>query len=333
MVILKCPHCPYETTIKCNYKRHLNRKISCINVPKNVQNVPIDVQNVPKNVQNVPIDVQNVPIDVQNVPNKCDKCSKIFKTAITLRRHIGRCNGIHSLQCGICGLMFDNRKNKYYHVKKGKCKPPPSPGDHPTTSSINSSVTNNTNTHSSYNTNSFNTNNVIVLNAFGKEDLSQIANDKEFLNSVLKNKESGIVQCIRRIYCNEPENRTIKKTNKKDDFVDIFDGKEWQLQLKDKAYETMIKKAEGLSTDRIDEIIENGEYNKHKRMIRTFHNQVGAPLDFEYNNLDTVRDDGLKNDVDDIEARRMNKRMQAFVYEMLYREHLNSLCLDKDIYS
>ena len=323
MVILKCPQCPYETSIKCNYKRHLNRKTSCLNVPNNVQNVPNNVQNVSNNVQNVPNNVQNVPNNVQNVPNKCDKCSKIFKTPVTLGRHIGRCNGIHSLQCGICEVMFDNRKNKYYHVKKGNCKPPPPPPtvDHPTTTSINSSVSN-TNTHSSYNTDSFNTNNVIVLNAFGKEDLSQIANDKEFLNSVLKNKESGIVQCIKRIYCNEPENRTIKKTNKKDDFVDIFDGKEWQLQLKDKAYETMIKKAEGLSTDRIDEIIENGEYNKHKRMIKTFHNQVGGPLDFEYNNLDTMGDDGLKNDIDDTEVRRMNKRMQAFVYEMLYREHL-----------
>ena len=109
-----CEVCGFETGRLANFERHLNRKTPC---KKKISVVPNDGFVVPCVVSNDGFVVPNrefvVPNEGQVVPSVVpDDLSKL-KTQKKI------------YNCEICGLNFANRQNRYRHVKRGKCKPPP----------------------------------------------------------------------------------------------------------------------------------------------------------------------------------------------------------------
>lgn len=129
-----CNICSYKTNRKSNYTYHINRKNPCkstlsdsshLSNNPNVANSCPNVANLCPDVANSCPDVANLCPDVANSDqNICQKCSKYFVTKSGLHKHSKTCKGISSLQCPICFKVFDDRKLKYKHVKKGKCSPP-----------------------------------------------------------------------------------------------------------------------------------------------------------------------------------------------------------------
>ena len=109
--VFTCEKCQYTTNRKSNYLNHLNRITSCVKIKnENGQNVKIDGQNVK-------IDGQNVKIDY----TICKKCNKKVCYG-KLKRHLENCQGVSSLQCPKCKMVFNSRQTKYYHIKKQQCE-------------------------------------------------------------------------------------------------------------------------------------------------------------------------------------------------------------------
>ena len=66
-----CKRCNYETSIKCNFKKHLNRKKICevINEDVSVKQMMNEL-NPPKSLQNPPNHSKTPPKSLQNPPKK-----------------------------------------------------------------------------------------------------------------------------------------------------------------------------------------------------------------------------------------------------------------------
>ena len=175
-----CDHCSYETYIKCNYTRHINRKFKCNK----------DTQNIQDKSQNIQDKSQNIQDKTQNIQDHfvCKYCSKKLFSKYSLNRHNQICNGFKSNQCPVCLKYFNSSKGKYEHVKNVLCfppDPPPQPLEslpsenalivkEPTTIS---NIQNNNQMTNSNNNNTIN-NNIINFNSFGDEGIKQL---EEFL--------------------------------------------------------------------------------------------------------------------------------------------------------
>lgn len=156
MVLHKCQHCDYTSSIKSNLTRHINnihtetrKHIKCEycdcvftleqnvrrhmmtrcknklpddhlqNVNNNLQNDSINLQNISMNLQNVSIDLQNVSSDNKNDEKHkiCNHCGRVFYSQYTLTRHEKNCKGkVASLQCHLCFAEFKHASSKSRHL-------------------------------------------------------------------------------------------------------------------------------------------------------------------------------------------------------------------------
>ena len=110
--------------------------------------------------------------------------------------------------------------------------------------------------------------------------------------------------------------QNIKKLNRKDDFVDIYDGSKWKLRMIDYAYSQVMGTLEKLFTDYIDNLIDAGELESMKRTIKVFCNKISTVLDWEFNNLDKNREP------EESEVKTLECKLKKLISETLYRESL-----------
>ena len=325
-MVFVCNNCGYETLIKCNFISHQNRKTpcksrnvmekKCENVNQGCENVNPDCENVNQGCENVNPDCENLNQRCENVKFECKKCNRNLSNKRNLENHVLICKGVDSLSCPTCKKRFKSYQGKYKHLKNVKCKPYVLPKSDmiPSTSIINSTNCNNTNCN---NTN-ITTN--ITINAFGKENYKYIIENHDFMKKCIKDREYGLVECLKMIHYNDeiPENHNIKKMNKKDEFVDIYDGSKWKLRMIDFAYSQVMGTLEKLFTDYIDNLVDTGELEPMKRIVKVFCNRVSTVLDWEFNNIDKNRE------VEDIEMRQLQHKLKKLISETLYRETINN---------
>jgi len=345
MDLLKCPHCPYTTTIKCNYKRHLNRKISCKNIPKSNENAidthknaidthknAIDINKNAIDINKNAIDINKNAIDIKTT-NKltCNQCGKILSSKQGLKYHTQICKGVDALTCPVCRKSFAHRNYKYAHMKTGKCIPVQPQASTINNTTNNNNITNNNTTNNTTNiTNNNNQQNIIQhihINAFGKEDLKYIIEDPAFLKKCIRNKEEGLLECIKRIHFNQekPENMNIRKQNKKDGFVDVYNGHDWTIRMTDKATHRIMTNIESIFTDYLDDMYENHseEWQASKRSLNSFLNSVSSLLEWEFNNIENDRNRNTEQrKVFEQQRERFQHNLNKMITETIYRESI-----------
>ena len=83
-------------------------------------------------------------------------------------------------------------------------------------------------TINNYNNNNSNNNTYIVVNAFGKENISYIK--EKMVNGLLKAPYTSIPKLLKQIHFNQEhkENYNVKITNKKEPIAQIFNGEKWE---------------------------------------------------------------------------------------------------------
>ena len=93
----------------------------------------------------------------------------------------------------------------------------------------------------------------INLREFGKEDLDHITD--ELMNKAIKYPQTGILNLIREIHFNDtmPQNQNINILNKKEQFIEIFNGKEWKKQDKKIAIQNIITSKKDIMDDYVEE--------------------------------------------------------------------------------
>jgi hypothetical protein len=93
----------------------------------------------------------------------------------------------------------------------------------------------------------------INLREFGKEDLDHITD--EVMNKAIKYPQTGILNLIREIHFNDtmPQNQNINILNKKEQFIEIYNGKEWKKQDKKTAIQNIITSKKDIMDDYVEE--------------------------------------------------------------------------------
>jgi hypothetical protein len=240
MPLYNCEYCFYSTKNKQHFakhqntKKHRNKLIALGINPEDpdhiIQNNPVLIQNNPKIIQNNPVKTENYPEIIQNNPvkiYKCDFCPKTFTIHANKRRHeMYRCkenpefldklindknNRIKNLQKDKETLEKDKEtlekdKEKLEAEKKELYKQ---------VSTLLDKV------------GDTNIQNNIILNSYGKEDLSHITDTLK--TELLSIPYGAIPKMIEAIHFNDekPENKNIMIPNKKENLVKVFEGDKW----------------------------------------------------------------------------------------------------------
>lgn len=282
MVLYTCPRCNYSTQQKNDYRKHLNRKKPCtirnINIPielckkefignknEKLLKSPNFTQKVSKNEQKIAKTLthftQNEQFKRKQQNFICNICNKKFKRKYNLKRHLAICNSNHidndaeisSLNSFKKDLIIEN-KDQIIDELKSQIEV------------LLRNRGNNTINNITYNTQ-------IVINPFGKEDLSYIT--KDFISGLIQSGPvNSIPKLLKYIHFNPEhiENQNIKIPNKKEPYAEVFNGSIWEISDKKRTIKDM--------TDKAFSII-----NKHYNGGNEYMNQFKDKYDNEYKPL------------------------------------------------
>ena len=240
MVNYQCERCGYQTNDKNRYDKHINRKFQCKVVTLKSLGEAVGSKNDPIESKNDPVGSKNDPFE-SGIDNKdkldCMFCGKVFKHKTNLIRHQKyRCQVVNKEMNQLEILkkeaqdikdeLEDNIKMKKIQMKQM------TKNYRNRTKKLMASNQNNYNTNNINNTQNLNSHNTIniTLNNFGNENVDHITTDK--LLGLSKFPYSAIPKLITEKYFNmdKPENHNIRKTNKKDNFVEVYKDDQWQIE-------------------------------------------------------------------------------------------------------
>jgi hypothetical protein len=226
--------------------------------------------------------------------NECNNCHKVFPLRKSLIKHLKTCiNNIENInECSKCRKVFKLKNNLLRHIK----------------TCVNSSSINNISNQQINmiinNTQNKNTHNIIYvdnrvcsdtkINPFGKENLEFLTDD--FMKSIIIEPEEGIIRLIQKVHFNkdQPENQNIQIKNKKEPYIDVFNGKSWEKQDKKTAIQNIITTKKDIMDGFIDENEETTIINQFvKENYEIFSDMLN---DYVRQSLDTC-DETLKTRV------------------------------------
>ena len=342
----KCDHCPYKTSVKCNFFRHLNRKNTCHKVGTNVDAVGTNVDAAGTNVDAVGtnVDAAGTNVDalgtnVDALGTKCSKCYKYFKTKKGLLKHNDRCKGVPKLQCEICLKWFASSSSKSHHKKSVLCFYPKAsfqtqldkPSITNNTINMNAQTINNNNqciditnhnNHNNHNNNTYNIN----LNSFGSEDVWKIMQDKDISERIkwnlLNESKYAIARAVPEVFFNDkyPENKTIKKLVKNDGMVEVHTGdNQWETRLTKDTIGVIGGKINAI----LEYIVQNSSFNERdKRKLFKFGEYSSY---FEF--LDVIGDIEDKvgkeyNEPPENEKKRFQRELGKLIGDIIYKESM-----------
>ena len=261
MPLYKCDYCNYSTKIKQHFtkhnntNKHRNRMIELGLMSKEghliIQNNPAVIQNNPKIIQNNPVNCINNPAIIQNNPApkiyKCDFCPKTFTIHANKRRHeMYRCKEnpdfldklINDKNNRIKNLEKDKESLKKYNEKLEAEKKEL----YKQVSTLLDKV------------GDTNIQNNIILNSYGKEDLSHITDALK--TELLSIPYGAIPKMIEAIHFNDekPENKNIMIPNKKDNLVKVFEGDKWIYKNKNETITDLVDSKYNIIDDHYDEM-------------------------------------------------------------------------------
>jgi hypothetical protein len=169
---------------------------------------------------------------------RCDHCDKVLKTKANLARHIKYyCksyippNNVNEMEKKIKNIeeLLEDQQKQHEKEKKLLYKQ---------IEKLLDKVGNTTNIQN--NNIKSNIQNNIILNNYGKEDLSHITD--AFKQELIKIPYSMIPKMIEAVHFNDkkPENKNISITNKKDNLIKIFKNNKWIYQGKEETIHSLV---------------------------------------------------------------------------------------------
>lgn len=249
----------------------------------------------------------------------CKRCGHIATTKSNLLQHLRRkkpCNCIiqdidvsvyieellkreidgKTYDCDWCGKQYTCWQNRSRHKKTCKKKPSDTINESDEIKIMKSKIdeleriikeSRGTTHYTMNNTNNGTINNYII-NGLGKEDISYLINNQVFkdnlikkINSMRHDKYGPVMNILehKHFHPDYISNQNIRKSNKKDNFLDVYDGAVWKRMYKDDVLNEVFENLHAQITNVIEEALYD---NKTKATIIDFFMQeVGEPLGWE----------------------------------------------------
>lgn len=308
----KCDKCETEFKYLSLLKKHQNRKKSCVSE-----------KEYDEKIKKIDIDI-NKKINISKNKNKiCMFCKGNFSTKSNLMKHINNvCKKKKELEDSkikynenLKKIQEENYKKKIEKEKKRENEEKNNiieennimkklilqllnkqsiHGSQNIVNNITNNITNNTQ------------NNLIMINSFGKEDLSHITlpDYKNILNGFFP----GFVKYIEKIHFDEsaPQNHNLCLSNMKSKYIYVYENDDWKLKEKNDIIDTLINKKYNMLNDKCEELEELNLINKKtidnfeefcenydsKEAQKTNKTNVTLML---YNNRDKIKQKPKKN--------------------------------------
>jgi len=252
MVLYRCEKCGFEVNDKSRYKRHLTRKFPCNGIIITGNNCDQIVKVPPKTS------------DASEIKPKkkytCETCNKVFTRKDNLLRHVNsRC-----------------KNNMEMRLKKLENTPV-----------IYQTINNNTK-----NISNINIGNTININGYGNENIDYITDN--YLKKLVSIPYTAIPKLIGEIHCNPKhiENQNIKKLNKKDRYIEYYDGEKWVLGDKKKVLEELVDSKMVI----LEDVADSGDINdKLKVRFGEFKDKFYNSEDVRTKNVEDAEIEILNN--------------------------------------
>jgi len=252
MVEYLCNICGKKFKQRTDYNRHLNRKNPC---KSSKHNENIDTQKIHKNTQEIHNDTQKCKKWI------CNYCKKDFTTNSSYNRHMSKFCKIKKEQDNAKEDLLQKLIKEMAEMKEvikqnneeiNKLKRESKKNIQNVNSIQNADkIQNNTQNNILSNT----VNNIKII-AYGKEDLSHLLEKdyKLILNKGFKS-VPALVESI-HFNKNKPENHNIYISNMRDNYVLIYDGKDWQLRERENVLQEMVDNKTEILNEKFEELVE-----------------------------------------------------------------------------
>jgi len=260
MPIYNCKECNIITEKKTDYEKHIKTKKHQKNTGKTE-----DVKSHPDvTVLTSLCNHSDTLMSSNNVLYECDYCDASFKHRQNKYRHQTYNCKAKKNQLVLIQQMKESHKEEIRKLTEKLDKALDRIGN----------ITNNNNNTTNNNTNC--TTNNIIINGYGKEDISYIK-DSEWLK-ILTNPRESITNLFLETHFNpeHPENTNIRQRNRNSKFIEVHDGDNWKNKKKKKMLSDVAEDKQGILDDKVaknDEIY-NSMSERQRRNHDTFHDEV-----------------------------------------------------------
>lgn len=267
---------------------------------------------------------QIIKHELDNQQFICEKCTKTLCSKQRLLHHVKCCRGVSStLECSKCNRIFNSESTRYKHEKK--CQPCPlilyDQNNNPVP--INSIGNNNTINNTINNDNSKTVN--IVVNNFGSEKFDYFIEHPEFIqfmNKCIEDKADGICNLIAKKHFDpeHPENHNIRKLNKKDNFLEIFNNNKWSTRDYKSGLDHITIPLETTFSVFMEKMVDqNCEIRKN--IFQHFMQEVGSILEWDLSteNFDfSFNNKKMQNDLNDQSKKMLKTKIYKLFCETIY---------------
>lgn len=295
MVLYTCEICNYTTKRKCDMIKHHQRKKPCSNLGNN-ETVIHKSKESPSFSSSFPSFFPSFSEEsnLNKSGNICSYCGKKFTRKDNLKRHMMSNCKQNNKGINLNNITFTNEQlsnnNKDLVSKNIKLEVTnqllEQKIDKLSNEILNRPaqiIKNESNTNIIKN--QTNTQNIININSFGNENLMYITDN--YLKSLISIPYNAIPKLVKDIHCNpeHPENQNIKKTNKKDKYIEIFNDGKWTYKDKNKVLDDIVDTTLSLLENSLDmsidskhidrfEVFKQNYYDKNKDVKNTSINET-----------------------------------------------------------
>ena len=296
-----CRRCLYATSHKRLIRAHLSRVNVCSVVEGGED---IDQRTLYKELGDIKKRKHNLP---------CEFCHQCYSSPSSLSTHRKKCSvRQNALNNPNLKSVIENAVEETVKKLFG-CVNPQTSSEIQTQNNNNAQHDINHNSHNNTNTNSNNTNNIqINIVAHGSEDIYYLKH--EFLtHCVLNTRSDGIPKFIENVHLNpeHPENQNIRGVSRKQNTMEVFDGKQWNLTPANSVLDALIQKG-----------------------CKVFHNHYMHHLntDFRNEDLQTVLQSHFSDVIDASKKRRSETyyKIRRDVFFMFFKDQPNDLIVVLD---
>ena len=324
MPIYECDYCNYSTIIKTHYNKHLKTQKHLKNIkkldakllekfstPKNEHKMATNIDNLTLNedkmTPNTNKDCEKTAKDCEKTEKDCEKtakdCEKTAKDCEKTEKDCEKTAKNNKIQCKYCSKTFTRQNNLNVHLKNSckKYKEDQRIIEIENKYKIELEIQKKQqefykgeidNLHKRIEelidknrTTIINIDKQINLNSYGSEDMSHVTDN--FKNQMLKIPFVAIPKMIEEVHFSDkkPENKNIKLTNKKENYVKVYQNDKWIFKDRKATIKQLMNDKYTIIDNHYEESIED---SKPKHVVNQFK---------KFKEMYSEGDKGLHNEI------------------------------------
>lgn len=256
--MIQCEKCGKDFKYKYLLNKHENRKFTC----NTIENIEENYEEKIKDIENEINIKTQLSMEKETI---CLFCNKPQSFKNNTYRHIKKyCKVKRELDNELNKLKED--KVELLNKQEIKIKDEEIKLRDEKIKELENKLKSKSNIHTTINNNNITVNNtqnnVVVINPFGKEDLSHLT-IKDYKN-ILNGFFPGFINYIEKVHFDEnvPQNHNITISNLKSKYLSIHDGYKWNTKIKNDIIDIFINKKHGQLVDKCEELGDSKQIDK-----------------------------------------------------------------------